>query len=269
MASNTPALVPVTSQGWKAGLRVLLGREASQWIRTRYGLIHLIMWIFIINGLMGIIISTAGEELEAGETVVGASIEPFVGITGWFTAIGIAVVAMGTIVGEKKSGTAAWVLSAPVSRSAFLISKLVATGVGGVTTMILIPGLIAFLEFSFIPAAAESGEVSILPWLGALGVMSLLVLFYLALTIFLGTVASSRGAVVGVPIGVFFAGLFVGGALPVWLANLTPWALATPLAMELADDTTAVTSIVPIIATLFWITLLTAGAIWRFQREEF
>ena len=268
MATEKAALIPLTNTGWSAGFGNLFRREAFAWYGTRYGLIHLLMWIIIINGLMAIIITTAGEDLAPDQTIVQAGIEPFVGITAWFTAIGIAVVAMGAIVGEKQSGTAAWIMSAPVSRSAFLVSKLVVTGIGGITTMILIPGVLAFLEFTFIPAAAESGEVSLLPWLGALGAMSLVVLFYLSLTIFLGTMFSSRGAVVGIPIGVFFMGLFITGSLPEFIANLTPYTLTTPLAMDLADETRTVSSVVPVLATLVWIAAFAAGGIWRFRREE-
>ncbi len=269
MAASLAVLKPLREQRWRAGLANLFRREAYAWLRTRYGLIHLVLWIVIINGLMAIIISTAGEDLEAGETVVSASIDPFVGVTAWFTSIGVVIVAMGAIVGEKRSGTAAWILSAPVSRPAFLLSKLLVIGIGSMATMILIPGLLAFLEFSYIPAAADSGDVAILPWIGALGAMSLNVLFYLALTVFLGTLFSSRGAVVGIAVGVFFAGLFLGGVLPDVVANLTPWALSEPLAMELADETRSVDSIVPVFATLAWIAIFTAASIWRFRREEF
>ena len=227
------------------------------------------LWIFIINGLMAIIISTAEEDLEVGETVVTASIEPFVGITAWFTSIGIAIVAMGAIVGEKRSGTAAWILSAPVSRPAFLLSKLLVIGIGSVATMIAIPGLVAFLEFSLIPAASDAGGVSILPWAAAIGALSLSLLFYLGLTLFVGTFVSSRGAVVGIPIGVLFIGEALVPVLPDVVANLTPWALVEPLAMELADETKSVDSIVPVFATVAWIAIFTAASIWRFQREEF
>lgn len=269
MATNAAVLKPVTERGWRSGLANLFRKEAYTWLRTRYGLIHLVLWIFIINGLMAIIISTIGEDLEAGATVVATSIEPFVGITGLFTSIGIAIVAMSAIVGEKSSGTAAWILSAPVSRPAFLLSKLLVIGIGSVATMIVIPGLLVFLEFSYIPAAVDSGVVSILPWIGAIGAMSLNVLFYLGFTLFLGTLFSSRGVVVGIPVGVFFAGSFLGGTLPDVVSNLTPWALLDPLAMELADETKSVTSIVPVFATMAWVAIFTAASIWRFQHEEF
>jgi len=269
VAANTAALKLVIEQGWRCGLANLFRKEAYTWFRTRFGLIHLVLWMLIINGLMAIIITTAGEDLEPGETIVSASIDPFVGITAWFTSIGVAILAMGAVAGEKNSGTAAWILSAPVSRTAFLLSKLLAIGIGSVVVMTLIPGLVAFLEFSYIPAAADSGDVAFLPWIGAVGVISLNLIFYLALTLFLGTVLSSRGAVTGIAIGVFFAGMIIAGALPDVVSNLTPWALLDPLAMELADETRTVDSIVPVFATVAWIAIFMVAAMWRFQREEF
>ena len=267
MAASTATLKPVTERGWRCGLANLFRKEAYTWLRTRYGLMHLVLWIFIINGLMAIIISTAGEDLDAGETVVAASIDPFVGITAWFTSIGVAIVAMGAIVGEKRSGTAAWILSAPVSRPAFLLSKMLMIGIGGVATMVVIPGLLAFLEFSYLPAAEDS--VAIVPWMGAVGALSLNVLFYLALTVFLGTLFSSRGAVIGTAIGVFMAGTLIAPVLPSVLSNLTPWGLLDPLAMELADETRSVDSIVPVFASMAWVAIFTVASFWRFQREEF
>lgn len=268
MTSNTEALQPIKSSGWSAGFSNLFNREMTAWLRTRFGLIQLLLWVLIINGLTAIIIATGGEDIEPGQTVVSASIEPFVGISAWFTSIGIAVVAMGAVIGEKQSGTAAWSLSAPISRFAFLGSKLLALTIGGLVTMVLIPGAIVFAEFTFMPAAAESGNVSILPWMGTIAAMGLSVLFYLALTIFLGTIFSSRGAVVGIPIGVFFLGMFLGPILPQIVGNLTPWTLI-PLAMEIGDETKTVSSFVPFGTSMIWIAALVWGSIWRFQKQEF
>jgi ABC-2 type transport system permease protein len=269
MTSNTAQLNKSEGRGWSTGLGNLTRKEVATWTKSRFGLIHLVLWMFIINGLMAIIISTAGEELEAGQTIVSSSIDPFIGITTWFTTIGVTIVAMGAIVGEKRTGIAAWILSAPVSRTAYFTSKLAVLGIGSVLTMVVIPGLIVFAELSFIPSGAETGEVSLLPWLGAIGAMSLSVLFYLSLTLFLGTVFNSRGAVVGIPIGVMFAGMFLGGVLPDVIAQLTPWAVVSPLAMELADGTQEVTSYVPVLSSLVWIVALAWASIWRFKREEF
>ena len=268
MTTNTPQLNRKSERDWSAGLGNLSRMETAKWLKSRQGLIHLGLWILIINGLMGIIIATAGEELEAGQTIISASIEPFVGITTWFTAIGVSVVAMGAIVGEKRSGVAAWILSAPVSRTSYFTSKLAVLGVFSVITMVVIPSLIVFAELSFIPSGAEVGDLSILPWLATIGALALNLVFYLSLTLFLGTMFNSRGAVVGIPIGFVFAGMFLGGVLPEGIAQLTPWAVVSPLAMELAEGAKDVTSYVPAIASAAWSVALIGASIWRFNREE-
>jgi ABC-2 type transport system permease protein len=269
MTTNTSQLNRTSERNWSAGLGNLSRMETAKWVKTRQGVIHLGLWMLIINGLMAIIISTAGEELEAGQTIVSASIDPFIGITSWFTAIGVSVIAMGAIVGEKRSGVAAWILSAPVSRTAYFTSKLAVIGFFSVVTMVVIPGFIVFAELSFIPTGADVGEVSILPWIATVGALALNVVFYLSLTLFLGTVLSSRGAVVGIPIGFVFAGMFLGGVLPEGIAQLTPWAVVSPLAMELAEGAKDVTSYVPAIASAAWTVALIGASIWRFNREEF
>ena len=66
----------------------------------------------------------------------------FMGLAG---AIGVSILMQTAVVGEKRSGTAAWVLSKPVSRVAFIIAKLIANSTGIVVTLVLAQGLIAYL----------------------------------------------------------------------------------------------------------------------------
>lgn len=80
---------------------------------------------------------------------------------------------------------------------------------------------------------------------------------------------NSRGVVVGIPIGFMFAGMFLTGVLPDAIVNLTPWAMVSSLAMELADDTEKVISWVPVVSSIGWIAALASAAVWRFKREEF
>jgi len=54
----------------------------------------------------------------------------FLKIAGIATAIGVAVLAQDALIAEKHSGTAAWVLSKPVSLSAFILSKVIANAAG-------------------------------------------------------------------------------------------------------------------------------------------
>ena len=60
-------------------------------------------------------------------------------------AIGGVILVQGALVGEKRSGTAAWVLSKPISRPAFFLAKLIANAIGTLVTITLAQGLIGYL----------------------------------------------------------------------------------------------------------------------------
>lgn len=47
--------------------------------------------------------------------------------------------------------------ASPGLHTSLLLSKLLMIGIGSVANMMAIPGLLAFLEFSYMPAAAGSG----------------------------------------------------------------------------------------------------------------
>ena len=64
-----------------------------------------------------------------------------------FPAIAVIIIMKDTLVGEKQSGTAAWVLSKPVSRPAFILSKLAANSIGVLATIVILPGVVAFILY--------------------------------------------------------------------------------------------------------------------------
>ena len=268
---STSALEPVRARGWRSGLSNMFSRESRVWWGTRFGIWQVLIWLVAINGLMAIIISSTPDHMGEGENALFSAFEPFFGITAWFTTIGIMIIAQGAIVGEKRSGTAEWILSGPVSRSAFLLSKLIPIGLGGLVTMIALPGMVVYLEFTFLPATSDL-SLPTAQFVAALGVIALQLMFYLTLTIMLGTIFSSRGPVIGIAIAVFLLGLFVPSLLDLAfdsdaLANFTPWPLESTATMIAQGK--SVDSIVPIITTAAWVPVFIAIGIWRFRREEF
>ena len=260
--ANTELLKSVSESGWRSGFTTLLRRDLRVWWGTRYGLVQLVMWPVILNGLMAIIITTAGEN---GENNAYFAVESFMGISFWFTNIGILIIAQNAIIGEKLSGTATWILSGPVSRGAFIWSKLIPIAIGSLITMIVLPGVIAYYQFSLMPA--DGTTLEFVPFLTGQGIMALQLMFFLSLTFLTGTLFSSRGLVITVPIVVWFGGLIPLNILPSWLVNLTPWPI-TPTATALARGETP-DSLIPLISTAIWIVVFMAVALWRFRREEF
>jgi ABC-2 type transport system permease protein len=118
-------------------------------------------------------------------------------------AVPIAAVALGqdSIIGEKQSGTAAWIRSKPASRPAYIISRLIAHGLGLLITALALPSMIAYLQISSVggPALGPSGFAA------GIGLIYLNLLFYLTLMIMLGAFFSSRGPVLGIALAILFA----------------------------------------------------------------
>lgn len=286
MASNS-SLQAVPERGWLQGFGNLTRKENRRWWRTGQWLWQTIIWLALVNGMLALVIIVAprAEAAEAqrqtGEVSAVESLpdQPPLDQTGlmiYFTfsglaiAVGVVILGQEAVILERQTGTAAWVLSKPVSRSAFLLSKLAANALGILVTMVLAQGAVAYglLYFATGTAYPVGG------FLGGMALVYLTLLFYLALTLMLGTLVNSRGAVIGLPLLLIFGyQLFLG--LAPWLMSVMPWALtmtmseAQPaMALTLAQGQ-PVTDWLPAIATALWTVVFVGVAVWRFEREDF
>jgi ABC-2 type transport system permease protein len=190
---------------------------------------------------------------------------------GLFAAFGVCILMQGTIVGEKQSGTAAWILSKPVSRPAFVLAKLAGNTLGIAATIVLAQGLIAY-------ALIYAGSGTMLPPLGflaGLGVQLIHLFFYITLTLMLGAAFSRRGPVIAIPLLFIFLQQLLMGFFPV-LANVLPWTLSVPpdtgnypsVATALMTGAQPL-SYLPLATTLGASLLFVAIALWIFERLEF
>jgi len=269
--SARSTLLPVQETGWRSGFANLLSKETGAWWRTRGWLIQTIIWVAILDGILAILLAVPNSEAAAqasADVPPNEAMAVFLIMSLVALAIGVIIIAQEAIIDEKRSGTAAWILSKPVSRVAFILAKLIAHGLGLLVTGIVIPGALAFLLL------AVTGEsVAFGGFVAALGIAFLNVLFYLTLTLMLGTLSNGRGAAIGIPIAFLFSyQIFVG--LAPWLADITPWGFLVdtgspvpPIAQAALGQGTL--PLTPILATLLWCVLFTIVALWRFGREEF
>ena len=204
MAGNS-VFHPVQVGGWSSGLRNLLRADFGKWFRTRMWWTQALIWVAVIDGILFSVLRSGGEEatLEMG-------LELFSIFTGMFPAIAAVIITQDAIVGEREAGTAAWVLSKPVSRAAFVLSKLVPTAIGSLVTMLLIPGLVAYGLLSW----KAGNPLDVLRFLGALGIFWVNLLFYLSLTLMLGTFFTHRAPVIGIPLALSFGQQMLIGQLP-------------------------------------------------------
>jgi ABC-2 type transport system permease protein len=201
----------------------------------------------------------------------GPDMDTFItGLTLFFTmlfqagAIGVMIAAQDEIVGEKQTGTAAWILSKPVARFAFILAKLVATATGILVFVVALTAAVAYVEIML----ASNRAVDVLPYLGGVGLVALGLLYFLALTIMLGTLFDQRGPVIGITLGVLFGGMILVGLVPE-VALVMPIQFHN-MAVVLAEGGSLSSDwIVSVISTVISILVFSGIAIWRFGREEF
>jgi len=234
----------------------LLHKELGGWWRTGTWLIHLLLYLLLVNGLTAF---DAWETRQAG----GAADEVFVGFFAFhalFVMAGVLISAQGSIVGERQAGTAAWILSKPVSRSAFLLAKLTALGGSFFVVGVLAPVAASFVTWQWL---GYPPTWSALP-LTLLGLL-LAVLFYLSFALWMGTIFASRKAVAALGFLLLFAQLQIGESpAGAYLPGGMVFQLAAvvdgypPAALYLSLGFTAVCTVI-----------FTAFALNRLRRVEF
>lgn len=252
---------------WRSGFKNLIRKENGLWWRGRTWWIQSLIWLFIMNGMVALILW--GPLLSDDSTpspVLGYSegLPFYINFKGIFAALGVIIIAQDMLIGEKRSGTAEWVLSNPVSRSAFILSKLVANAVGILITIVMLPDLIAYIQFSI-----HGGRfLPFLPYLSAVSLQSLHLLYYLALVMMLSTFFNIRGPVVGIPIAHLFGLPLLWNVTPE-LARLLPIYLPDLSYLLALEQPLPSYWFMPILITLVLSLGFVFSAIWRFEREEF
>jgi ABC-2 type transport system permease protein len=255
-------LVPVREHARLGGFGNMLRKELGQWWGTRTWLVQTLIWVLILNGISTIVALT--ESIPPAE-LLQAVVQTFLPMSVGVIGIGTVIAVQGAIVGEKQLGTAAWVMSKPASRSAFILAKVLAYAVGYGISAILIPCTIFFITMQMLIPVS----LPLLPFLAGVAVVVLGQLFYLFLTLMLGTFFNSRGPIAGIGIAFIMTGLLLKSFIPFPVLIVTPWPLP-----EVAAGLALGTGLppiwpVPVLATTFWVVVMTSLALWRFGREEF
>lgn len=260
MPSDSMALLDARDDhGWRAGLSTLMGAGFASWWRTKEWWIQALLWTFVLNGSVAVAVW--------GDAPDGVDVFTLYGVMTMFAAIAVAIIMQEAIVGEKQSGTAAWVLSKPASREAFMLSKLVPNAVGVIATMIVIPSAFLLLQVSLAGIDVSVPRFALGAMVAALNLM-----FFLTLTLMLGTLFDSAGPVIAIPLAIAFGQQLIAG-IP-GLGSVLPWALV----VGSGDSDTSVTSAVIIgqpieapgalVFTSAACVLFIVVAFWKWNRTE-
>lgn len=252
--------------GWFQGFGNLVRKENHAWWHTRKWWINSLVWIAIINGFVAILLWVVPIAEPEEAIPIAEATQLFVGIFGVFASIGVIVIAQGVIVGEKQTGTAQWLMSNPVTHSAFILSKLAANGLAVLIIIVIMQSVLFYGQISL----RETQFLPIVPFIKAIALVTLNLIFFLTLTIMTGTFFASRGPVIGISIAVLIgqdiAAQLLADPLP-WLPTIVPQRLLDYAQMAIIDQ--PIPSFTPIILLSSLSVVFVLLSIWRFSREEF
>jgi ABC-2 type transport system permease protein len=147
------------------------------------------------------------------EPDVGLAVDEFVQNLSQFGVILAILVPMGAIVGERRRGTGAMILSKPVSRGSFLGAKGIAYAI-----VFLVGVLMAGLGgYYYLGILFE--WLSPMGFLALVGLIALYLMMFVAITVFASTIGKSQPAAAGISFGLLIL-LGVLGILPTISAYL-------------------------------------------------
>ncbi len=129
-----------------SGFRNLVGKENGEWTAGPSLPAHGIIWMLIV-ALISVVVAFIRGEMEPGYTpkdINDAGALMFFVLGSVASVIAVVAKTQGSIIGEKQLGTAAWVLSKPASRRAFVLAKLVVHFRWLLVVTLLFPALVFY-----------------------------------------------------------------------------------------------------------------------------
>lgn len=273
VVTERPALQPVRESALLGGFGNMLNKELGDWYGRGRWLVQALIWLAIVDGFTAFVLFVApqlptngdsggGLEASGGAVVVGVTL--VFGLAGQAGVIGAVILAQDEMIREKQSGTAQWILSKPVSRQSFVLSKLVATAC---CALIFIAALPVAVGYGLVSLAAGV-PMPVVPFLYAIVPLVLLLLFYLTLTIMLGVLFNERAPVLGITFGLMFGAMIAVNFVP-QIAYVLPVNLQTAAGSLAQGKPLTDPAIYSMVASAAWSVVFTVVALWRFAREEF
>jgi ABC-type Na+ efflux pump permease subunit len=167
----------------------LLRGELARWLGRR-GLVHLIAWTVLVQSML-FVDTVFGTEMWSDWRGFDLLVHV------WWIFVPLAAIGIGqnALVEERHDDTAPWVLSKPVSRSSYVIGKILGTTIGIVAIGVVLQAVLAYIWLPEVEP--ETGLPIARPELGrfvvVIGVLALVTLMFVALTISLTTIVPWRG----------------------------------------------------------------------------
>ncbi len=259
-------LQPVTTEGWRSGFGALFRRESRRWWGTRRWVVQAVMWAALLNGFLAFGLFVMPQMLALRGEPVGDTLEAlpanFFAMGALGCGIGVIILAQDLVFGERQSGTAEWLLSKPVSRTAFILTKFLANVPGMLLTMVIAPTACAAALYR-----AADLPFTVMQMVAPAALLLLHLMFYLALTLLGGVMARSREMVLAISLGSLLGGALLVNILgPVGI--VTPWPLPNVMGALALGEALPGVLLIPVIATAALTAICLAAAVILFERQE-
>lgn len=250
----------ITTHPRLLGFQPFLRKELREWWQRRAALVT-----FVVIAAMGTLgtLATRIDQL-AGGVPTTAMVEATANIFNakldqWVLMAGI-LASIGMLTQERATGTLAWTLSKPASRTSVLLAKWVAAalmlGVFAVVLPLAWMAGVATLAYGSVPDIAALARFGL--------VLATLPAFFVALNLALATRLDSQAGIAAIAMGVAFAPYLIVGFLPDVAA-----AWPSSMAMVAAAVATGEPANVPTIATwALCLVLVGMAGLWAFGRED-
>ncbi len=250
------------------GLRNVIRKDLSEWLHARrpWIVLGVTTFVFALAAANARITEWAARSFPADPADGPAkvlSVQPLDNVLfalgTQFIALAVIFATMSLLLAERDSGTLAWTISKPVSRTSVLASKwLTAT-------------LVLWVVAVIIPLTVTTALVTVLYGLPDLATVIALGLtlvtvpaFFVAVALAAATVVPSQAAVGAIGIAVLAAPLIVGGVVPV----LAPFFPGSIFDWSVAISTGGPASLVTPVAWLVGLVVLLVLARWRMNAMD-
>jgi ABC-2 type transport system permease protein len=229
--------------------------------------VHAAGWSVLLGGATALLLGVLHENGDQALGLVfgfGLSLQ----------ALAVIVLGSAQVLGERQSGLAAWLLSKPASRAAYIIAKAVSDGLAVAATVVLVP----FAVVLAVAVALTGRQDAWLPGFAlALPVVLLALLFWHSFALLLSVVAGSRLVAVAVPAALLLFGsaaFVLAGAAPrdplrAGVVLLAPWSSQNSVLPLLQGSwRLSATTLVPLVAAAGWTLLDYAVAVVAMRRLD-
>lgn len=255
--------VALRRPGRMPGFGNMFKKELRSWFRTPRGLILAVTNSALLAGLVALLavalqFDPTGE--ARGQGAQFAVIVPQM-LSG-LLILSAVIACMGDVVEEKKSGTAAWILSKPASRVGFILSKAIAATLAVLSLGVLVPGLIGLGASSLLLGTAFPLD-RIAAGLALIGGFFVVIV---AATILLGVIFKDQRGVAAVGLGIVLVPALASAFLPAAVNDAMPQTLGTLGTVMIA--TGMLGSVTSIISGVILTTGCIVAACLIFRRQE-